>query len=162
MDKRWILILIIVLAGIGCMYFVVSSSPTVGKAVTVADEMTITLPTGFNLLKNDDKDVILIDHQNHTAHIRIIGLGDTTTKEFDAKLDSLKKDSEIEIQKTDKNDTGKIIFYKNVTSGNEYSLTYFIKENRTISMKMDIYDNWEKDWNFIIDTLVHNFKQNKD
>ena len=162
MDKRWFLILIIIIVGAVCMYFIVDSSPTVGKAVTVADEMTITLPTGFNLLKNDDKNVILIDHQNHTAHIRIIGLGNTTLKEYNAKLDSLKNDSEMEIQEHGKNGTGYIIFYKNITSNKEYSMTYFFKDNRTVSLKMGTYDNWQKDWKFIIDTIVHNFKQNKD
>ena len=79
MDKRWLGIIIIFIAGIVCMYLIVDSSPTVGKAVTVVDEMTITLPSGFNILKETDKSVHLLDHQNNTANITIKGTGDNSS-----------------------------------------------------------------------------------
>ena len=161
MDKRWLGIIIILIAGIACMYFIVDSSPTVGKAVTVVDEMTITLPSGFNILKETDKSVHLLDHQNNTANITIKGLGDNSSKLFKAKLKSLKDSGEAEIQDKTENGTTTIIYYKNLTTDKEYSITYFVKDNRTIELKMDKYDNWKDDWTFIYDTLVHNFKQNK-
>lgn len=161
MDKRWFGILVILIAGIACMYMIVDSSPTVGKAVTVADEMTITLPSGFNLLKNKDNFVSLLDHQNHTANITIMGVGDKAEKEFNSTLKSFEEDSDIEIKDTKQNSTANIIYYKNLTTDKKYTMTYFVKDNRTIELKMDKYANWEDDWNFIVDTLQHNFKQNK-
>jgi uncharacterized protein YjaZ len=161
MDKRWLGIFFILIVGIACMYFIVEHSPTVGKAVTVVDEMTVTLPTGFNLLKNHENEVVLLDHQNHTANITILGLGDTSFKKFNSTVKSLEKDKDIEIQDKIQNSTGNIIFYKNLTNNKEYSITYFVKDNRTIELKMDKYDNWENDWKFIVDTVQHNFKQNK-
>lgn len=159
MDKKWLGILVILLVGIGCMYIIVEHSPTVGKAVTVVDEMTITLPSGFNILKEAKKSVDLMDHGNHTANVTIIGLGDTTTKRYDSALKSLEKNDEIKVQS--KNETIKTIKYKNLTSDNEYSLTYFERDNRTVQLKMDIYDDWQNDWKFITETVQHNFKQNK-
>lgn len=161
MDKRWLGIIIIFIAGIACMYLIVDSSPTVGKAVTVVDEMTITLPSGFNILKETDKSVHLLDHQNNTANITIKGTGDNSSKLFKSKLKSLNSSDDVEIQDTNNNGTTNIIFYKNLTTDNEYSITYFVKDNRTIELKMDKYDHWKDDWNFIFDTVVHNFKQNK-
>ncbi|MBR4447317.1 hypothetical protein [Methanobrevibacter sp.] len=161
MDKRWFGILVILIAGIACMYLIVDSSTTVGKAVTVADEMTITLPSGFNLLKNKDNFVSLLDHQNHTANITIMGVGDKALKEFNSTLKSFEEDSDIEIKDTKQNSTANIIYYKNLTTDKKYTMTYFVKDNRTIELKMDKYKNWEDDWNFIVDTIQHNFKQNK-
>ena len=161
MDKRWLGIIIILILGIGCMYLVVDSSPTVGKAVTVCKEMTITLPSGFNILKSTDKSVHLLDHQNHTVNITIIKMGDESKSKYQSELKSLNSSDEIEIQGKVSNKTGHMILYKNLTNDKEYSMTYFVKDNRTVSLHMDRYTNWENDWNFIIDTIQHNFKQNK-
>lgn len=156
MDKRWIIILIILIIGLGCMYLIVDSSPTVGKAVCVVDEMTITLPDGFNILKEKKTEVDL-KQGNNTANITIIGLGDNCSKEYKSNLKSLKNNPEIEIS----NATGNTIIYKNITSDKKSSITYFVKDNRTISVKMNIYENWESDLSFLMDTIQHNFKQNK-
>lgn len=161
MDKRWLGIFIILIAGIACMALIVETSPTVGKAVTVADEMTITLPTGFNLLKNKDNFVSLLDHEDHTANITIMGLGDKALKKFNSTLKSFDEDDTIEVQDTQQNSTANIIFYKNLTNDKEYTVSYFVKDNRTIELKMDKYDDWENDWKFLVDTIQHNFKQNK-
>lgn len=161
MDKRWIGILIIFIAGLSCMYLIVDSSNTVGKAVTVVDEMTITVPSGFNILKSTEKSVHLLDHQNNTANITIKGLGDNSTEFFNYKIKSLQESGEANITEMTENSTAKVIFYKNLTDDKEYSISYFVKDNRTIELKMDKYDNWKDDWDFIVSTIVHNFKQNK-
>ena len=159
MDKRWLGIVVILAAGLFCMYLIVDSSPTVGKSVTVVDEMTITLPSGFNILKDNDTSVALMNHDNKTANITIMGLGDKSMKKYNSALKSLDENGEIEVQKTNK--TEKIIYFKNTTSDKEFSLTYFVKDNRTVELKMDKYKDWKDDWNFILETVQHNFKQNK-
>lgn len=162
MDKRWLGIIIILIAGLACMYLIVETSSTVGKAVTVVKEMTITLPDGFDLKKNNDKNmVILTNKAKDNLTIKVLGLGNKSLDNFTATLKTLKGENDIEIQDTVKNSTGDIIFYKNTTEDKEYSITYFVKDNRTMELKMNKYQDWEKDWNFIIDTTVHNFKQNK-
>ena len=159
MDKRWLGIIIILILGIGAMYFIVDSSPTVGKAVAVASEMTITIPDGFNLLKDTEQTIDMINSQNETINITIIGLGDNASNEYKATLKAFEKSDDIEVQ--DKNATGNMIFYKNLTADKECSVTYFVKENRTIELQMTKYENWENDWKFVVDTIQHNFKQNK-
>ena len=47
MDKRWIGIIIILIIGLGCMYIIVDNSNSVGNAVTVISDVTITLPPGY-------------------------------------------------------------------------------------------------------------------
>lgn len=161
MDKKWLGIFVILIAGIACMYLVVDSSPTVGKAVTVADEMTITLPSGFNLLKNKDNFVSLLDHQNHTANITILGVGHKALEKLESRQKAFFDDEDLKIQDKKNNGTAEIYHYKDLTTDKEYTMTYFKKDNRTIELKMDKYDNWEEDWSFLVDTIQHNFKQNK-
>ncbi len=160
MDKRWLGIIIILIAGLGCMYLIVDSSDSVGKAVSVVDEMTITLPDGFNILK-EHKDRLDLKKGNDTLNITIIGLGNNSLKEFNSQLKLLKNDQEVEIKDTVKNETGNTIIYKNITTDKENSITYLVRDNRTISVQMNLYDNWETDLNFVANTIQHNFKQNK-
>ncbi|MBE6499990.1 MAG: hypothetical protein E7Z80_05545 [Methanobrevibacter thaueri] len=162
MDKRWIGIFLIIIIGAGCLYLIISSSDTVGKAVTVCDEMTITLPTGFNLLHSNPKDVTLLNHQNETIFIKIIGLNKDTLKLFNDKVSSLKSNDSIEVEKTSNENNTHIVYYKNLNTGNESIIAYFVKDNRTISMEMNQYPNYREDFDFVFDSIVHNFKQNTD
>ena len=162
MDKRWLGIIIILILGIGAMYMIVESSTTVGKAVAVVSEMTVTIPDGFTTLKDTDKHTVyLVNDEKETINVTVKGLGDTTSKEYKSALKSLEENDDIEVQDKKENDTIKIIYYKNLTSDKEYTQTYFVKDNRTIELKMTKYENWEEDWSFIIETIQHNFKQNK-
>ena len=160
MDKRWIGIFIIFIVGLGCMYLIVDSSTTVGKAITVVNEMTVTLPDGFDIASKTDKTVNLINDNNKTANVTIICMGDKTVKEFNSALNSIEQNDGLKLENKEKTENGHIVYYKNITSNKEYSKTFFVKDNRTIELKMDKYKNWEKDQKFIIDTVTHNFKQN--
>ena len=160
MDKRWIGIFIIFIVGLGCMYLIVDSSTTVGKAITVVNEMTVTIPDGFDIASKTDKTVNLINDNNNTANVTIICMGDKTIQEFNSALNSIEQNEELELENKEKTKNEHIVYYKNITSDKKYSKTFFVKENRTIELKMDKYTNWQKDQKFIIDTVTHNFKQN--
>ena len=162
MDKRWLVIILIFIIGVGVLYLIVSSSDTVGKAVTVCDEMTITLPTGFNLLHSNPTNVTLLNHQNETLFIKIIGMDTTSKEQYNTRLDLLKENSAVEIEKTDDNNVYHSIYYENIDTGNKSVVCFFDKDNRTIEVKMHQYSGFEDDLNFTMETITHNFKQNKE
>ena len=77
MDKRWILILIILIVGGYCTYNIVDSSTTVGDAITVVNKSVITIPKDFSIADTDKNSVDLIDNKdNKKIHIEDIGKGD--------------------------------------------------------------------------------------
>lgn len=49
MDKRWLIIIIIFIIGLGSMYYIVDNSNTVGSAITTFSKTTITIPEGFSV-----------------------------------------------------------------------------------------------------------------
>lgn len=162
MDKRWLVIILIFIIGAGGLYYIVGSSDTVGKAVTVCDEMTITLPSGFNILHKNTANITLLNHQNETLFIKIIGMDTNSHDEYLNRLDLLKENSAIEIEKTDDNNEYHSIYYENIDTGNKSVVCFFDKDNRTIEVKMHQYPGFEDDLNFTIETITHNFKQNKE
>ena len=47
MDRRWIGILIILIVGLSAMYLIVDNSNTVGNAISVIGDVSVTLPPGY-------------------------------------------------------------------------------------------------------------------
>ena len=83
MDKRWILILIILIAGCACMYHIVDSSNSVGDAITVVNKTVITLPSGFTIGDDDKSSVTLVnENNNETIFIEDLGKSDTSLDNF--------------------------------------------------------------------------------
>lgn len=165
MDKRWIGILIILFAGLGCMYLIVSESNTVGNAVSVISDVTITLPPGYITSESSDQLCVFHNKQtNETIRIKCLDDGKDYIKEYDSRLNSLKKESDIIIGKHFKNDTLSLIEYENLTSNDKKDITlvFFNKCDHTFSMKFEHFtDSASKDdaMNFIINNLKYDFKQ---
>ena len=79
MDKRWIGIIIVLLAGLGCMYLVVSNSTSVGNAVSVISDVAVTLPPGY--ITTDDGSRYYVFHNKKTNEvIRIKCLEEVTVR----------------------------------------------------------------------------------
>lgn len=162
MDKRWFGILIIFIIGMGCMYLIVENSTTVGKALTVCNEMTVTIPDGFTLAEEHSTSVTLVNHAKEKIFIGVSKEGNDTAKTANDEYKNLKRNYELEISKKTDNETHHMIYYKNLTSDKDSVITFFEKDNRTIKLKMHQYPGYEKDSKFIQDTIIHNFKQNKE
>ncbi|WP_458454244.1 hypothetical protein [Methanobrevibacter sp.] len=162
MDKKWIGIIIILIAGLCAMSYIVINSNTVGNALTVIDDVSVTLPPGYKILKTHTNDATLVTEDtsnNNTIFIKCMAHKDTTSDVFKKQLKSIKNNGEFEIEK----DSDNTIQYKNVTSGQSTTVKIFEKENRTLYMKLSGFTDQkvlEKDSNFIIDNLKHDFKQN--
>lgn len=167
MDKRWIGIIIILLAGLGGMYLIVDNSTSVGNAVTVISDVTITLPPGYvNTEDGIDYCTLLKQETNETMHIKCLKDAKGYIEEYNASLNSLKKQGDIIINKNFTNDTLGMIEYENQSSTNNklISKVYFEKCNHTFSILMKHYtddESKENAINFIIDNMKYDFKQGK-
>jgi|GEM_PF-1831140 len=167
MDKRWIGIIIVLLAGLGCMYLVVSNSTSVGNAVSVISDVAVTLPPGY--ITTDDGSRYCVFHNKKTNEvIRIICLEEVTNnnEEYNKKLKSLTQQDDIIIKKNFTNKNLSMIEYENQSSKDEKdnAIAYFDKCNHTFSMKLEHFTNEtskENAMNFIIEQIKFDFKQNK-
>ena len=166
MDKRWIGILIILIIGLGCMYFIVTHSISVGSAVSVINDVTITLPDGYITSEDGAHFCVLFNKKtNETIRIKCLDDGTNYTSEYDNRLNGLKKEEDIIITKNFTNKTLAMIEYENQSSTDKKDITlvYFDKCNHTFSMQLEHFtdeNSKESVINFIISTLKYDFKQN--
>ena len=154
MDKRWIGILLILIAGLVCMYYIVDNSTTVGNAISVINDVTIPVPQEMKISVSNRNDVTFLN-ENTNESIYINCVDKNPEKAFDKYITSFENSN---------NSTVQIIDYKNVDSGQNTSFVLFKKVDHTFIMKMNKYSDLEKqdkDMNYIIDNLVHDYKQNK-
>ena len=61
MDKRWIIIIIILIVGFSSLYFIVNDSMRLGKAIDTIDNVIITLPTDFKIGEKTPTSAELMD-----------------------------------------------------------------------------------------------------
>ena len=168
MDKRWIGILIILIIGLSAMYLIVVNTTSVGNAVAVVGDVSVTLPPSFKTGATHVKDTSMYNPDNNkTIFVNFIGKGDNALKYYKGNLSSMKRDSNINIlDNSTKNNTG-IIHYENYKSkyGNpNEALVFFEKDNRTLSIKLLRYDDFkdqDKDIEFIIENIKLDYKQHK-
>ncbi len=166
MDKRWIGIIVILIIGLFAMYLIVDNSTSVGNACTIVGDESVTVPPGLKIGNTNALSVTLYNPSNNdTIHIKFIGKGDTTLKEYKKCLNALKQNSKVNNIKDEKNNNTYIIHYNNLTSKDPNEMRVFVaKNNRTISMKFIKYtdtDKQKQDMDFIVKTLKHDYKQNK-
>ena len=160
MDRRWMGIIIIFLVGALGIGMIVDTSDTVGQAVTVCNEMTVTIPDGFKLFLSNPTNTTLINNENETIFIKIST--DTSSKDqFNQRYLLLKSDEKIHIDKVEHNGDVHNIHYTHLDKDVKVFGSYFEKDNRTIELRMNEFKDYDKNAKFIQDTIVHDFKQNK-
>lgn len=161
MDKKWIGIIIILIIGLSAMYYIVTTSNTVGNAVTVIDDVTITLPPGYKILGTHTEDTTLLNEgNNNTIYLKCVGNGDICKDTIKKEVKYIKKSADMEVVKT----TDNSVVSQNVTSGENVTVMCFEKWDRTIFMKLSKFNNQqelEKDSQFIIDNIKPDYKQNR-
>ena len=162
MDKRWIAIIIILIAGLSAMTYIVLTSNTVGNAVTVVDDITISLPPGFKILGTHTGEATLVSEggSNETVYIKYLNDGNTSSKAFKKRVTSIENNVEFEITKKSNN----TMQVRNITSNNNMTLKYFEKYDRTLYMKLTGFDNENeanKIINFIVDNAKPDYKQDR-
>ncbi len=165
MDKRWILILIILIVGCACLYYIVDSSNTVGDAITVVNKSVITLPSDFTIDSDSKSSVTLInENSDETIVIKDLGKSDSAFdcfKEDLNSLDNILNNSTLNIN----NITAYEIDFQNLTTKSNTTLVYVYSSNHTFNIQFDGYEDQNElnqDLNFIVSTISPDFKQNQD
>ncbi len=164
MDKRWILILIIMIIGVSCMYFVIDNSNTVGSAITDVNKSTVTLPDGFSKVDSTSNSVSLSDKNgDESIFLKDLGKKDCANSSFHKKLNSMPEDIIYTKNTTNvtNNITEYIIYYQDEGNLNN-SFSYFYTCNHTFYMNMKGFESvneMDKVMNFIVTTLQPDYKQ---
>ncbi len=164
MDKRWIGILIILIAGLSCMYFIVTNSNSVGTAITVVNDVTIPAPDGFKIDDDNSFNKRLTNTQtNETIFIKCVEKDKNGTKEFTKILNSFQNNKDVTV-KNESNATFEIIEFEDLNTGKNTTFVYFEKLNHSFILKMENFkENQRRDGclNFMYNNMVHDYKQNK-
>lgn len=162
MDKRWIGILIILIAGLGCMYLIADNSNSVGNAITVVKDVSIGVPLSYKI-DDTTSDVAKLVNPSTKERIEIRCVDKNPQKAFTKSINSFQDKYNVELKNlSDK--TIEHIELKDVDSGNITSFVLFEKENHSFIMKLSGYKDsaqLEKDMTYIIENMQHDFKQNK-
>lgn len=171
MDKRWILILIILIVGGYWTYTVADTSTTVGDAITVVNKSVITIPDDFSIVDSDKNSVDLIDEKNNKKiHIEDIGKGDIAFETFNHEINSLSESPDVHLIKNSTLNVGNMSIYKsdlqNLTNDlTNVSLAYIYSSGHTFSIKFEGYSDeseLNKDLKFMVTTISPDFKQAQD
>lgn len=167
MDKRWILILVILIIGLGSMYYIVDHSNTVGSAITTFSKTTITIPDDFSVGDSGNDYVELYNKKNsEKITIKDNGKGNTASKTL-KKLseDYGNNDYDNITNNTERINKQKVYnLYLTNDNGTE-QISVFYRQNHTYTA---IFENFKNDGNieknlkFIIETMTPDYKQGKD
>lgn len=168
MDKRWILIFILLIIGIGCAYLIIESSTTVGSAIADVSKSIVTMPSDFSKGDSDKNDLLLVNKKNdEKIYIKDISKSDISKEKFNKKLKSFKNDG-IEVTKNTTTTVDTItvytFYYTNETGFNN-SISYFTSYNHTYYLKNMGYTDINKlneDISFVVTTLQPDYKKSQD
>ncbi|WP_295113248.1 hypothetical protein [uncultured Methanobrevibacter sp.] len=168
MDKRWVLIIIIAIIGLGSMYLVIENSTTVGSAISTFGKTTITLPEGFSVEKSDDASLELYNkHSNETIDIYDLGKENYPREEL-INLTLLYQDIE-DYDKVSNMTHKKInnitVYQVQMSNENKTDIhSSFYYHNHDYIVSMNNYKDMkklEKDLEFIICTMHPDYKQSQ-
>ena len=157
MDKRYLLIIFILIFSCVNLYFIVINSDTIGTASVSFDNYTLSLPEGFDLYENRGDSIVL--HNSKTGVF--IAVYSVDSYNYTKDLNYYKNDSnatvfstgDIKVDDTSVNS----IFYKAFDDNNNrsfnYSKFYFTKENHPFCITVAGFD-YNNDKNSTVDILI--------
>jgi penicillin-binding protein-related factor A (putative recombinase) len=120
------------------------------------------VPPGFSIADASATEAKLLNKDtNETILLKIIDKN--PQKEFENAVKSFQNNNNAELKNLS-NKTVQHIEFKDTDSGKTTSFVFFEKVNHSFMLKMDNFNNSaqkEKDMMHIINTITHDFKQNK-
>ena len=159
MDKRWVLIIIILIIGLGSMYIIVDNSTTVGSAITTFSKTTITIPDGFSV-EDTSNSVLELYNKNNNEKIQIKEMHTNFTATLLEQQD-FENITNRTFDLDDINITQTILKSENDT----FVISSFYQYNHTYIIIMVGYDNLDtttQDLDCILYTLRPDYKQAQD
>lgn len=170
MDRRYVLIIFIIVICCFNLYFITEHSNVVGSASADFREVTFSLPPQFNIVSSNNKYVQIFNPD--FGYINIAYSDVNTTANYDNRIQLLKNSSNDKILSngsiTYKNiSVDSVYFINNDSDGveNNQSAFYFIKDNllfriEMITFDMDNRNSTIENLKFIIDSIRFNHKVN--
>lgn len=172
MDKRWIGILIILIAGCACMYYIVDTSTTVGNSITVVNKTVVALPNDFSIDDSTSNSAKIINENTlEKVYFKDLGKKDVALDNFNKKLNDLQNNPNIKINNNSTVNINNITVYKidceNLTTENatNISFCYAYTCYHTFSIQFKNYKDsskLEKDLDYIVSNMKADFKQSQD
>lgn len=167
MDKRWIVIIIILIVGISSLFLIANESDRIGKAITTIDNVVITLPTDFKVESEGDGYTTIVNRNTgEKIHIDLIKGKNKAQSLMKNRLEELKSDNVDNIENYTQNIANITVYsisYQNLSSDPQvnYTANYLNKLNKTFVITASNYDDSSSqlsDLTEIINTLRLDFK----
>ena len=157
MDKRYLVIIFILIFGCVNLYFIAINSDTIGTASVNFDKYVLSLPEGFDLYENHGDSIVL--HNSKTGVY--IAVYSVDSYNYTNDLNHYKNDSRATVFSTgdiNVDDTlVNSIFYKDFDKNNDrsfnYSKFYFTKENHPFVITVAGFD-YNNDKNSTVELLI--------
>lgn len=170
MDKRYLLIIIILIAGCSALYFITNASYTIGSASATLGQYTFSLPQGFTVDHTENKYVSMVNEDGVYIHVNVV---DKNKNNYNDTLNYLKSKNISIISSGSLNVNDIVvdsIFYNktqyNSTSHSNESVcgAFFIfnKSNATFKVEITHFDYADKDKiiqyvSYIVQSLDKNY-----
>ncbi len=155
MDKRYFIIILIILVCLVNLYVIVDFSDVVGSSYTNVGKYTFSLPPGFDLGGSQDKSVAIIHNPKNNLDIAVYSL-DKGDYNYSLGLDQLNNNSKINIISNGTLYVDDIsvdaVYYDDLSTNSSKSIFYFQKDNHPFRINMVNVDINDK--NKTIDDLV--------
>ena len=168
MDKRYLLIIVIILFSCINLYFISQTSDVVGSASVDVRNFTFSLPEGMNVL-NTYGDHVELNSKTKGFYATIHVLKGNSYN-FTQIIGSIQNKSENTILSNGTLDVNGVrvatVYYQSKSNGfvNNRSLSYFIKDNTKFNIALSTFD-YDNDRNmtiefitYVVDTLRINHK----
>lgn len=172
MDKRWILILIIIIIAIICGYAVVSSSNTVGNAIIDIHKSTAVLPPEFSVTDSGSYSTELTKREGvEKIYIEDLGKTDVAGKSFNDKVKELSHEDDIKILQNSTNTTNKykyyVVYYQNSSNPHSgyLSTSYLYSHSHTFIFKCSKFhsiDEINENLKLLVTTIKPDYKKSQE
>lgn len=155
MDKRYILILIIIFASAINLYFIASNSDIIGSANVECGQYISIIPQGFSLYESKTNEVLVFDNSRDMGVFINSKINPQDT--YKNRCDYIKSNSSLKLLSNGTiNDNGididSIYYYDSVKNRN-YSVFYFEKFNNSFKVGIDGF-NQDLDRNKTLDIIT--------
>lgn len=175
MDRRWLIIFIILIIGLGCMFLIAITSTTVGSAIVDINKTTVALPNGFTKEASTEGSLELInENTNEDIYIEDLGTTDISKESYYRTLETLNASTDLIQDRFHGNKTNVFnnintytTYYTNSSDSKAFnsSMSYIYSAGHTFYIKMSGYADIDKlngDLGYIVSTIQPDYKKSQD
>ncbi len=172
MDRRWILILIIIIIAVICGYHIATTSNSVGSAIIDVNKSIAVLPHDFSVGdSNRDSVALYKKDQPEKLFIKDLGKGSFGVDEIKKKNQTFTSKDDIEITDYKENITDDTqlytIYYQNYsdTKSLNLSVSYLNTINHTFLIKCSGFRDTadiDANLNFLSETIRPDYKKSQE